>query len=125
MTKFCRSKATTPQDFLEIVEILEAIRDADPEDLEKVGICCNFESTFGDGRFYDSVLKESYDSWPHYSGSDTFPVPASYVADDEDEGDAAREYYYIGPKWDKATEYGRMRYDLLDHMINYFKGKAQ
>jgi len=58
------------------------------------------------------ALEELFLTWPKFSGSITFPVPNGVQP-------AADAYLsHAGDMWDRETEYGRNRWELLDHCIN-------
>ena len=56
------------------------------------------------------LLTELFKSWAKFSGNEEFPVQ---------EGDVNPEWSYAYNKkmWDKSTEYGQLRWELLDHCI--------
>ena len=54
-------------------------------------------------------------TWPQYSGDIDFPVP----------GPAAAIDAYFDNLWDRDTEYGRLRWDLLDHIIKEMSTDAE
>lgn len=98
-----------------ICDALIETRDGNVDD--SVGICTNvydkiFEALdlFTTRRHIDGLLTSAAEAWPKYSGSSHYPVPGGEHA-----------YHYSGRnKWDRSTEYGRLRWELLDHMIDYF-----
>lgn len=55
-------------------------------------------------------------SWEHFSGNSAFPVPASEILG---VSGAVKTYYNNSGMYNKNTEYGRMRYKLMDHCIEY------
>ena len=59
-------------------------------------------------------FREIWEKWPKYSGMRLFPVP-------EFEGQQGKEaedsFLYKTNLWDKNTEYGRNRWELLEWMI--------
>lgn len=82
-----------------------------------VGICSNITGIrpwFGLGRFEDrckawQTLKAAIARWPKHGGDMTYPVPGG-----EEAYDAARE---TDSHWDVNSEYGRLRFELLDWVI--------
>ena len=50
-------------------------------------------------------------SWPHYSGDIDFPVPATTA------GSPSSQYFYRQTQYDRRSPYCRLRYDLLDYVI--------
>ena len=57
--------------------------------------------------------EQCFESWKHYSGWLSFPI-----ASDTEGMDAGDKYLQCKNKWDKRTKYGRLRFDLTQHMIN-------
>lgn len=60
-------------------------------------------------------IESKFSSWEHFSGSFAYPVPSNIP------NQSPREAYFLakgsGKMWDKTTEYGRLRYQLLDYLI--------
>lgn len=56
------------------------------------------------------ILRELFKTWPKYSGNREYPIQV------EDE-DPEATYIYCKNMWDKSTEYGQLRWELLDHCI--------
>lgn len=55
-------------------------------------------------------FRDSFETWQYYSGDPSFPVPGTAAAIDA----------YFDKSidlWDRDTAYGRLRWDLLDHII--------
>ena len=73
------------------------------------GICGN---TLMDGR--STKIKDTlFKSWPKYSGSLGFPIndPSGLL-------DPHQAYiYYLGDLWDKGHQYGKLRWELVEFMI--------
>lgn len=76
------------------------------------GICCAITDINPDyaAYEYDDLLEEIFFRWPKYSGSPQFPVPPGYTA-----------YMDIIDCWDRDTEYGQLRWELLDFLIEELK----
>lgn len=73
------------------------------------GICDNLSEFIEvDSRYAVSkVLKEK---WEEYTGDESFPLPGGrwmYM-----------DTYYNGDQWDKHTEYGQLRYEALQILID-------
>jgi hypothetical protein len=86
------------------------------------GICYNFkwhESTFRNKELYDVLNQHdlSITQWPKFSGWVNYPIPHSK---DEHPEHAYSNY----DKWSKRTKYGRLRYELLDWLIEQFESKG-
>lgn len=93
----------------DLLTALKQLRENGPKN-HSGGICAQFD-LYG---LYSSQerrqFRDSFKTWPHYSGTIGFPVP----------GPAAAIDAYIDNQddlWDRDTEYGRLRWDLLDHVI--------
>lgn len=56
------------------------------------------------------ILRDFFTTWPKYSGRITFPVPHPTYAPNE-------AYTILENLWDRGTEYGRNRWELLDHCL--------
>ena len=56
-------------------------------------------------------VRAMFETWEHFSGSVDYPI-GDYM-------DADRMYHNTINKYDKSTEYGRLRYKLIDHCIEY------
>lgn len=93
----------------ELLMILEELHEADKEDI--FGICdyVESESVLITDEYVEAKLRDLFRSWPHYSGSIVFPIPGG--------GDAYEEAYHNGKSWDRDTEYGALRWNLLEHCI--------
>lgn len=98
------------------IETLKSIRTRTKGEF---GICMYFTLCAGEG--LDSyVLTPYFRSWNKFSGCTSYPVPSG-VGDDRHSNvwlartafDAADE----GDMWNKATQYGSDRHELLEHCI--------
>lgn len=58
----------------------------------------------------EDILKSFFLTWPKFSGRITFPVPHPTLSPNE-------AYTKLENLWDRGTEYGRNRWELLDHCI--------
>lgn len=93
----------------DLLTALKQLRENGPYNRDG-GICSQFD-LYG---LYSSEerrqFRDSFKTWPHYSGDINFPVPGTAAAIDA--------YFDKGNDlWDRDTEYGRLRWDLLDHII--------
>jgi hypothetical protein len=83
-----------------------------------VGICANvhkhlcLETEDADDADWLPLL---WKSWPDWSGCDTYPVPAS--RDRDIGGNEQYAYNMTACLWDRDTEYGQLRWELLEHCI--------
>jgi len=93
-----------------LLEALIDIRDNGPFDLSydiPMLVVCYAEQD------YTSTLITIWKRWPKYSEEPLFPVPHQTLP-----ADAA--YSSLNNLWDKATEYGQARWELLDFLIEEF-----
>lgn len=96
----------------DLLTALKQLRDTGPN-VRSSGICWQFEPL----ELYSTAelrqFLNSFKTWPHYSGDIDFPVPSP------DKSIDAIDAYFdnLGDLWNRDTEYGRLRWDLLDHII--------
>lgn len=96
----------------DLLTALKQLRENGPKNRD-AGICSQFD-LYG---LYSSEERRqfinSFKTWPHYSGDFSFPVPSP------DKSIEALDAYFdkSNDLWDCNTEYGRLRWDLLDHII--------
>lgn len=93
-----------------ITEMLKKIRECPAR--TKTGICSQDGIVFLDDAPFE-LLKDVMAKWPKYSGSRLYPVPV----DEDNKGNPTSAYYFYKELWDKNTEYGRLRWELLDWLI--------
>ena len=96
----------------DLLTALKQLRENGP-DKRDGGICSQFD-LYG---LYSSEERQrfraSFKTWPHYSGDIEFPVPSP-----DKSIEAIDAYFDRGNDlWDRYTAYGRLRWDLLDHII--------
>lgn len=96
----------------DLLTALKQLRENGPKNRD-AGICCQFDLH----GLYSSEerlqFRASFKTWPHYSGDDSFPVPSP-----DKSMDAIDAYFDKNSDlWDRDTEHGRLRWDLLDHII--------
>lgn len=86
---------------------------------KEYGICSNLSnkvnSQVEESERYDSwkILKQAFCTWPKFSGDVNFPINDPY-----NEFSAHSVYDHL-PKW--TGEYGALRFELLDHVIDFLK----
>ena len=101
-----------------ILERLQQIKAAERRD-SGMGICVNLVC-FGRERIPQAStwLRYQFPKWPKYSGNPEYPVPATQVGETGDS-------QYIGTRnlYNPGTEYGRLRLELLDFLIEQAKGE--
>ena len=62
------------------------------------------------------ILRRAFYTWPKFSGDADFPI------DDPYEIETAYNAYVRLPKW--IGEYGALRFELLDHIIDFLKKES-
>lgn len=72
---------------------------------------CNWLSYYNDLTF-----QKIYKQWPNWSGVNGYPVPSTTSISPEHMFHQSLKYNKL---WDKTTEYGKLRYDLLDYCIEF------
>lgn len=72
------------------------------------GICSNVGICFGD---HKNLVKD----WPHFTGDYVLPIPSTKP--DKDNAEIYRETQRKRQLWDRRTKYGRLRWDLVNHLI--------
>ena len=82
------------------------------------GLCVNLDLISED--IDEEQLQTLFRQWPSFSGDDVYPVP-SPEPDKLDHNDAFWEAHKLGLQWDPSTEYGRLRWQLLDWLIEKTK----
>ena len=104
--------------------MLDAAIDIKAGDFDKrYGICMNLSnkvnSQVEESEHYDSwqILKQAFYTWPKFSGDVQFPINDPY-----NEVSAYRAYDQL-PKW--VGEYGALRFELLDHVIDFLKREIE
>lgn len=75
------------------------------------GLCYNITCQCFDGEFDCDYLDGYFESLEKFSGNTSFPILSDDNKYPED------EYYHYDNKYDKSTEYGRLRWELVDHII--------
>lgn len=70
-----------------------------------------------------TIIRPSVE-WEHFSGDTTFPVPLMYGKKSAQELLYARYISDSIDNWDKETEYGRLRWDLYEFLLNFWKKEA-
>lgn len=99
-----------------LLEVLEHIRKHGPH--ETWGICGNVRRVAGSLRLPIGSIElggiyDVFTEWPKFSGDPGHPIPGG-----------PNVYWlakYAGKLWDKNTEYGALRWELLDFCIEELK----
>lgn len=79
-----------------------------------MGICRQLR----DMNAWDPWIYQKFEKWPKFSGNIDFPVPKKYLW--VIEGDPENAFWTTmadGDMWDRDTQYGRDRWELLDFLI--------
>lgn len=69
------------------------------------------------------LISDITEDWPHYSGSYNYPVPNSR----DDSSDSSTQFALArgaGTLWDRTTEYGQLRHDLMNFVLNTLEMRA-
>ena len=108
----------TYNEYLQLM--LDAALDIKAGNFDKgYGICTNLRdkvnSQVEESERYDSwqILKQAFYTWPKFSGDVNFPINDPYNRV------SAYSAYDQLPKW--VGEYGALRFELLDHVIDFLK----
>lgn len=101
------------------LETLKAIKEFGPK-RQHAGICANSDlyrtdkENLGWYECYKFVRDYSSD-WSSYSGVAGYPIPSTLAGMCPEE--CFNEHVLEYNLWDKETEYGRLRWELLDYLI--------
>lgn len=87
------------------------------------GICHNVETNLYYHYEDQMLLQDLMKAWPKYSGYWKFPIPDPMKPDNQDE--AMWIYYKTHSMWDKTTAYGRLRWELLEWMIEQLEKRHE
>ena len=98
----------------ELLYKLRALRDRASRGECKVGICGELGVMCFDET--DVFLQTVFAKWPHYNENNAYPIPGGFHAYHK----ARRK----GTLWTKHSEYGRLRWDLLEYLINVVTNKV-
>ena len=101
--------------------MLDAALDIKAGNFDKgYGICTNLKdkvnSQVEESERYElcHILEHAFCTWPKFSGDANFPINDPY-----NRVPAHRAYCCCLPKW--TGEYGALRFELLDHVIDFLK----
>lgn len=89
------------------------------------GICYNIEQQLPYDMSLDRSLYPAFRAWPYFSGSVSYPVP-----DPEKPGKYAAKIiydnmaYHQNNMWSRTTRYGRLRRNLVRHLVQHFEAKV-
>ena len=101
----------------QILSALKAIKNNKEYRYPSTGIC-NGIRHYLEGRsdIYFTVrdshtIQELMKEWPKHSGNNEFPITVRGI-------NPMKEYMGCYDKWDRKTEYGQLRWELLEWLIN-------
>ena len=103
---------------MKVWEILEEIKNEGPVD-SCSGICNNIKSIIDNcnvHRQFEYYAPYFWEEWKHYSGNKIFPVP-------DPEGVQSAEYMFEYTRKHWEGKYGKLRWDLLEYLLEQFKGR--
>lgn len=108
-----------------LLDALQSVRVGGPTH-PNTGLCNNVRVATGVGWLSDewgcvaNWMREAYPKWPKYSGDLVFPVPG---------GANAYDFHMVhqpaGSMWDRNTEYGQLRWGLLDFLIEQLESEIE
>ena len=108
--------------YKEIVDLLVELKEGDLGELCKrknvsISSAMHCKASYDAFMLWYNTSDDVYDNWDKFSGDYMYPVPSP------DENMTPEEYYYYTPnKW--GGEYGKLRMDLLDRMIEWYSRLA-
>lgn len=106
-----------------IISVLQNLYSGNVATCEDYGICDTVDEVLYLShpksyiRTFNSQFYRMVKGWMHYSGSTMYPVPSPVPGISE----KCIFYNKYRPNWDKETEYGKLRYNLLEYLISEFK----
>lgn len=87
------------------------------------GLCSNTDNLLEDTAHPDDAYgymhelrNRAFTTWPHFSGDKCYPVPSLHA-----EVEPGEMYDSVIYMWATNTEYGELRWALLDHVISEFE----
>lgn len=93
----------------DLLTALKQLRENGPKNRD-AGICSQFDLYGSYSSEERQQFRASFRTWQYYSGDPSFPVPGTAAAIDA-------YFDESNDLWDRNTAYGRLRWDLLDHII--------
>ena len=112
------------QELIEILSVLKTIKDnIDKRLYPATGLCNEFQRVYGT-KLYTCMIKYRiiFAKWEYYSGKYNFPVPdPARKQNAEREHDAEAIYWNTPDRY--IGEYGKLRMQLLDWLIEQFEAK--
>lgn len=99
--------------FHKVYEALMKLYSGDISNLQS-GICGNISDYYrsANHRAIQFLVGKLAANWEHYSGTPQFPVPSSY------KGVSHHDMFMRTENmWNKKSKYGKLRWDLLDHLM--------
>lgn len=105
---------------MKVYESLQILKEEGPYE-EYCGICSNILFAMKNQttieyiacrRDWEKFSDQAYQSWKNFSGIIDYPIEGSYG-----------RYNSYNDHWNKDFKYGALRWELLDHLIDWFKKK--
>lgn len=93
----------------DLLTALKQLRENGPHN-RSAGICSQFDLYGSYSSEERRQFRDSFKTWQYYSGDPSFPVPGTAAAIDA-------YFDKSNDLWDRDTAYGRLRWNLLDHLI--------
>lgn len=90
------------KDLIELNRTLIRIKNYPPRE-DASGICKLISEN------HRLICQSIYVKWEHYSGNPSFPVPSTAMS--------PAIAYWRCKRWSKKSQYGQMRFKLLDYLI--------
>ena len=100
-----------------ILTALKAMKEAATYRVSGIGICGCVATYYlnRDGLISNVrdqfIIEKLIEGWPKHSGVTEFPISIGRIS-------PCKEYTRCDNKWDRRTEYGRLRWELLEWLIN-------
>lgn len=101
-----------------LLRILKIIRDDEQYRIPNLGICAGVDMYCQEQNWvFDSndglELRHIMSLWPKFSGKTFYPVPST-----DPEYDSLEMYLDCDDTWNQETEYGQLRWELLNFCIH-------
>lgn len=101
----------------ELELVIRALKSLRTLKRRKFGICYYFKE-YNDEYLSYHLIKPYFKSWPKFSGNLDYPVPSPVENGKHIVSTLAYFAYDLGDDmWDKYTQYGSDRHELLEHCI--------
>lgn len=91
-----------------VLEDLVILRDNGPHSPNQ-GICFHVHC--------EMILEPLFRQWDKFSGNEKYPIPCSVLGSED-------AYIQQGDMWDKRFKYNKLRWELLDFLIDKLEHKV-